>query len=497
MNRCVIYFHYHPNGQADSACLFAVRALLAAGAKVLFVTNGKLDAASRAAVEQLGVRLLERENTGLDVGAYRDALFALGRDGLSDVDELILMNYTLAGPVSPLADFFARMDARPDLDFWGLTRHYAMKSRRFGGRKGTVPEHIQSHFLALRPRLFLSDAFWDYWQKMSLPHSYEDSIRNHETRFTAHFAALGYVWDTAVDTSDLAEIFVNPIMGCPAELTARRGCPFFKRRSFFTPYADELRRTDGAAALELYRWLKRHTDYPVDDLIRSLLRTQPLADLARNLHWSATLPEEPFSGEAAGPVRLVRWQPGIRPELRAGEILCLYREAPEPPRDAADWYARRTVRMLAEEEQLRSAAAALLAARPLMGLAMPALPACGAAYARRIDRWRQTLPALRAEADRLGWKIPVAAEVPLPEADCVLIRAEAFPEGLPPLDTPAGWLLLPLAAQVHGYGTLQLLSAAASAALPERLSCALYDAQDAAESGKNMARALRRRLRGR
>ena len=234
----------------------------------------------------------------------------------------------------------------------------------------------------------------------------------------------------------------------------------------------------------------------MDDLIRSLLRTQPLADLARNLHWSAPLPE-PFSGEAACPVRLVRWQPGIQPELRAGEILCLYRAPSQPPRDAADWYARRTARLLAEKEPVRTAAAVLLATCPLMGLAVPALPACGTAYARRMDRWRQTLPALRAEADRLGWKIPVAADIPLPEADCVFLRAEAFPEGLPPLDTPAGWQLLPLAAQVQGYGTLQLLPAAAAAALPERLSCALYDAQDAAESGKNMARALRRRLRGR
>lgn len=94
------------------------------------------------------------------------------------------MNYTLAGPVCSLAAMFTAMDARPELDFWGLTRHYAMQSRRFGG---AVPEHLQSHFIAVRPRLFNSDDFWSYWQEMALPTSYEQSIIRHETRFTPYF----------------------------------------------------------------------------------------------------------------------------------------------------------------------------------------------------------------------------------------------------------------------------------------------------------------------
>ena len=68
-----------------------------------------------------------------------------------------------------------------------------------------------------------------------MPKSYEESIANHETRFTAHFANLGCRWDSYVDTKDLRDAFVNPIMACPRELLANRGCPFFKRRSFFHP----------------------------------------------------------------------------------------------------------------------------------------------------------------------------------------------------------------------------------------------------------------------
>lgn len=177
--RLVIYFHYDPRGQADEACRFAVRAVLGQAQAVFFVTNGRLDAESRAWAQSAGVRLLERENAGFDVGAYQAALNCLGRAALDAYDEIVLMNYTLAGPVRPLGAMFAAMDARAGLDFWGLSRHYAMRSRRFGGRRGTVPEHLQSHFIAVRRPMY--DAFWQYWQAMEPPQSYEGSVAGHET----------------------------------------------------------------------------------------------------------------------------------------------------------------------------------------------------------------------------------------------------------------------------------------------------------------------------
>ena len=215
--RLIIYFNYHPNGQADAACRFAVQQMAAVG-QVFFVNNGPLQPESRQWAQGCCHTVLERENTGFDVGAYRDAVLQTGLDTLLHYDEVVLMNYTLAGPVGDVAAMFAAMDGRPELDFWGLTRHYAMRSHRFGGAKAMVPEHIQSHFVVVRSRMMAD--FFAYWQAAALPASYEDSVRLHETQFTAHFAALGYRWDTFVDTKDLASLFVNPIMACPKLLLA-------------------------------------------------------------------------------------------------------------------------------------------------------------------------------------------------------------------------------------------------------------------------------------
>ena len=101
MKRLVIYFHYDPAGRIDTACRIAVQAMQKY-AKVLFVTNGTLTPADRVWVRQAGAGRIERDNTGFDVGAYKEALLTLGREKLAEYEEVILMNFTLAGPVCPL-----------------------------------------------------------------------------------------------------------------------------------------------------------------------------------------------------------------------------------------------------------------------------------------------------------------------------------------------------------------------------------------------------------
>mgnify|MGYP002536484672 CR=1 FL=1 len=98
MKRLVIYFHYDPAGCIDTACRIAVQAVQKYG-RVVFVTNGTLAPADRVWVRQSGAGRIERENVGFDVGAYREALLTLGREKLAEYEEIVLMNYTLAGPV--------------------------------------------------------------------------------------------------------------------------------------------------------------------------------------------------------------------------------------------------------------------------------------------------------------------------------------------------------------------------------------------------------------
>ena len=473
--RLIIYFNYHPNGQADAACRFAVQQMAAVG-QVCFVKNGPLQPESRQWAQGCCHTVLERENTGFDVGAYRDAVLQIGLDMLLQYDEVVLMNYTLAGPVGDVAAMFAAMDGRPELDFWGLTRHYAMRSHRFGGAKAMVPEHIQSHFVVVRSRMMAD--FFAYWQAATLPASYEDSVRLHETQFTAHFAALGYRWDTFVDTKDLASLFVNPIMACPKLLLADRGCPFFKRRSFFTPYADELRRTDGTAARTLYDYVKQETNYPVDLLLAALLQRQPLEALARELHWQYVLPD-------AAPV-----EPA--PELAAQGLALL--RLPISEVEKADsvtaWYTREAAR---RADEALAQAAALFAKEPMLGVLSPAVPLWSAARQSRDADWQAARPALQGKVNvPLGQNSP-----PAPACGWALVRlaAVAGSDTLPAITAPEDAWLLPLKAQQNGFFSASFTTAAQSAAVADQLALHYQQAADPKAVAKQFGRLVKHKLK--
>lgn len=484
--RLIIYFHYDPRGQADSACRFAVQALCAQAKTILFVENGRLDKDSLAWAQGMGLRVLERENKGYDVGAYRDALLSLGREALDLYEEIVLMNYTLAGPVCPLGDMFSAMQKRRELDFWGLSRHYAMRSRRFGGIRGVVPEHIQSHFIAVRPRMY--EAFWRYWMAMPAVNSYEQSIARHEVRFTSYFSDKGFRWDTFVPGQDWRGVFVNPIMACPRDLIRRYGCPFFKRRSFFTPFADELRRTDGLAAVQLYEYLNQETDYPVDQLIASLLPVQPLGEMARNLHWRYLLPGP---NEGREPCCLAASELVSGAALEAGQVYTL-EPTPGPLSGTVGYYAGASA--WTGSEQAR--AAALFAAHPLLGVLVPDMPLYGPVEQALAQRWRRDYAYVRQKALDLGVDVPIdpSSPPPLPLTGNILVRGEAFPDGLPPLRCAADWWLIPLCAQQNGYATAAVVAMTQATACADLLSVCRGDSRSPVLAARALARACKHRL---
>ena len=80
------------------------------------------------------------------------------------------------------------MDAK-DLDFWGVTKfHKYENGDPFGTIKvGYIPEHIQSHFIAVRNSMIKSKQFQNYWNKMGEINDYRDAVGKHEAMFTKRF----------------------------------------------------------------------------------------------------------------------------------------------------------------------------------------------------------------------------------------------------------------------------------------------------------------------
>lgn len=148
--RAVIYAHHHPAALVRPYVEHHLRHLGAVCDRLLFVSSTAL---SPREVERAGAHadtVILRENEGLDFGSWQRGLAELRLD---DVDELVLTNSSLVGPVRPLAEVFAQMEPR-ECDFWGLT-------------EGLTPlRHLQSYFLVFRRRALRSAAFQSFWSSV-------------------------------------------------------------------------------------------------------------------------------------------------------------------------------------------------------------------------------------------------------------------------------------------------------------------------------------------
>ncbi|OLO45768.1 rhamnan synthesis protein F [Actinomyces oris] len=229
MNRGLVYFHFDPHHQVRDYVVAALSSLRPHADHILLVSNSPIGNTDRARLEACCDEILQRPNEGLDAGAYRAGLEHLGWERLADVDELILTNHTYYAPLRPWQEVLTRAEGWGDISFWGMTEHGVMRPHPFLARR-ELPRHLQSHWIAVRRRLLTDPAFREYWERMPPVTSYRDSIQWHESRFTAHFAALGHTWQVAFPVDRYRS--ENPaIEEAPALLAD--GCPLLKRRALF------------------------------------------------------------------------------------------------------------------------------------------------------------------------------------------------------------------------------------------------------------------------
>lgn len=291
-NRMVIYFFFDTDGIVDEYNLVMLRDLMKNCKDLLVVSNGKLSKEGKEKFSELTDQILERDNKGFDVWAYKEAIEYIGWDKLSEYDELVLMNYTIMGPVYPFEEMFTSMDAR-DLDFWGITKYHEVKVDPYGMIEcGYLREHIQSHFIAVRKPMLTGQAFHDYWENMRTITSYAESVAYHESYFTHHFAKQGYKWDVYVNTDDLKKFTEYPLLKVPKKLIEEKRCPIFKRRSFNHDYIDFVNTTIGEPTYELMEYLKYHTDYDVNLIWDNILRCCNQAKIKECLQLNYIVPSD-------------------------------------------------------------------------------------------------------------------------------------------------------------------------------------------------------------
>lgn len=295
--RVIFYLLYDPRGIVDDYVPYKLTQLRAHADYIVVISNGGVNQAGSAVLQGVADEVWERDNVGFDVEGYKWAIERFG-DRISEFDELILMNYTWFGPVGDIGPLFERMNAL-EIDYWGVTDHSEFTPNPIT-LKGTMPRHIQSHWIAVRRRLFESDAWRDYWTTMPPIRSYSDSILNHESRFTAHFESEGFTYEVAYPHENY------PGTPHPAFERAQQlledGCPVLKRRPFFHDplYLDR----EGVIG----RWLldaAEEKGYPSGLILQNMARSSEPRVLNTSASLLEILPEQNVGYDPERPQRIL------------------------------------------------------------------------------------------------------------------------------------------------------------------------------------------------
>ena len=297
VRRRAIFAFYDKEGIVDDYIPHLLRAMGPFCERILAVVNGTLSPEGRGALEGAGAEVLLRENEGLDISGYRAGILHWEAE-LTEVDELVLFNQTVYGPIWPLQEMFCEMDRR-DLDFWGLTMHPGMKIDPWGtAGGGAVPHHLQSYFMAVRARMLKSEDFVQYWRDLPPIASYYEAVGGHEVRFTDRFEKLGYRAQAYIDASDLWIYSDYPLMIFPYTLATKYRCPVVKRKTFFAKREEFLVQDPGAEPYRLFQWLKEEHSELAEAILKNLLRTESLYQIEMILaplrQVSKTAPEVPI-----------------------------------------------------------------------------------------------------------------------------------------------------------------------------------------------------------
>ncbi|WP_394254597.1 rhamnan synthesis F family protein [Pseudoclavibacter helvolus] len=295
--RLGIFFFFDEQGVVDDYVTTLLDGMQPHLDHVIVVVNGELNEAGRALfLARPGTDLIERPNEGFDSWAYKTAIDSIGWEGLAEYDEFVMFNFTIVGPVADMGLMFDTMDAK-DLDFWGVTVHHAAPFDPFGVLETpTLPVHIQSHFIAVRRSMFLSEPFQDYWDDLPPIPDYSHAVAKHEAKFTWFFDRLGFTWEVYVDTTDLEPYTLYPLNTYPVELIEERNCPIFKRKTLFAGIPSTIEEFAGFNATRLYEFLESSGRFDMAQLRPHMQRSMDQYAQFSTLHdWVMLEPAAPHA----------------------------------------------------------------------------------------------------------------------------------------------------------------------------------------------------------
>ncbi len=269
MNRLGIFVFYDAEGRVDNYVDYLLRQISDYLERLIIIVNGIVNDNGLRILENHTDLIIQRENIGLDGGAYKDFFCQYTGEyniDIQEFDEIILMNDTFFGPLYSLNTVLNTIEST-NVDFWGISRHP-------GGFFGEIPfpEHIQAYFLAISKSMFLSDAFVAFWKEMSYPNNHFEAVNQFEIRFTKYFSDYGYTYTTWLDQAGyIPEQYENVCCSSNMmKLISLYQMPILKKKILYWTNYEKI--------MNVYNYIESNTDFPIRCLYENLYRQYALGN---------------------------------------------------------------------------------------------------------------------------------------------------------------------------------------------------------------------------
>lgn len=293
MKRLSLFVFFDKDGYVAKYIEHIVKELKDNSQHLVVICNGFLSAKGRKLFEKYTNDIIVRENFGFEATAWKETLVQfIGWQAIRDYDEILFMNDICYGPIYPLSTVLEKMDEKPDLDFWGITRHYTTTDFTQHHKDGVLPEHIQTYFIVVRKKMLCSPEFRMFWENMPPINNYYDDIGSFETSFTKFFQDRGFTWDTYVNMSEYQGRGYDNFCAnyeLPYTLMSKNDMPFLRRKSLTQTIENSCAgpEKDAKRAID---YIMHSTSYDVSMIWEDLLRKNNIADLYSRLHLDFVLP---------------------------------------------------------------------------------------------------------------------------------------------------------------------------------------------------------------
>lgn len=194
MKRLLLYVHYNKYDKLSSHVVYQLEKMRPLFEKVLFISNSTLSREDQERLESsnLITDFLQRENSGFDFVAWRDAMDFMGWEELKNYDSVTIMNDTCFGPLWDMSIIYQTYEEKATVDFWGMTNHRA--TPRF-------KEHLQSYFICFKQQVVQSSEFHQFWKTVKAYDIVQDVIDYLESPVTNVFVDAGFKYEAVFDTT--------------------------------------------------------------------------------------------------------------------------------------------------------------------------------------------------------------------------------------------------------------------------------------------------------